>query len=192
MKKENLEKTGREDRKGLSASFVTGAIALAFLVIGYQTALVVHRAAVMRFVSKEAVPDTVFVVDKALAESLLGVADSKDESRSELARKGGMSYRKGSKGYIKSSENSGKSGFESGWREDGNYEIKKSARLSKEAAAVKEVLRVKKYETFAFNPNTVSVDEMIRLGFSQKQAESIDNYRKKGGSLRLKADLSKS
>lgn len=192
MKKENLEKTGREGRKGLSASFVTGAIALAFLVIGYQTALVVHKAAVMKFVSKEAAPDTVFVVDKALAESLLGVADSKDESRSELARKGEMSYRKGSKGYIKGSENRGDSSLGSGWREDGNYEIKKSARLSKEAAAVKEVLRVKKYETFAFNPNTVSVDEMIRLGFSQKQAESIDNYRKKGGRFRRKADFAKS
>lgn len=189
MKKENLEKTGREDRKGLSASFVTGAIALAFLVIGYQTALVVHKASLMRLVSKEIAPDTVFVVDRALAESLLGIAASKDENRSGLAEQGKPASEKG---YVKSRKNKGKPGVESGWRKDGNYEIKKTARLSKGTAAVKEGLSVKKYETFVFNPNTVSVDELTRLGFSVRQAESIDNYRKKGGRFRRKADFAKS
>ena len=49
--------------KGLSASFVTGAIALAFLVIGYQTALFVHKAAVLDIIAKQEKPDTVFVVE---------------------------------------------------------------------------------------------------------------------------------
>ena len=46
MENTNQRNSGKTD-KGLSASFITGAIALAFLVIGYQTALFVHRAAVM-------------------------------------------------------------------------------------------------------------------------------------------------
>ena len=35
----------REDkkRKGLSASFVTGAVALVFLIVGYQVALFLNR-----------------------------------------------------------------------------------------------------------------------------------------------------
>ena len=47
-------------------------------------------------------------------------------------------------------------------------------------------------ESFRFDPNTVSVDDLMRLGFSQKQAESIDNYRKKGGRFRRKSDFAKS
>jgi DNA uptake protein ComE-like DNA-binding protein len=47
-------------------------------------------------------------------------------------------------------------------------------------------------ESFRFNPNTVSVEDLCRLGFSPKQAESIDNYRRKGGRFRRKADFAKS
>ena len=47
-------------------------------------------------------------------------------------------------------------------------------------------------ESFRFNPNTVSVEDLIRLGFSEKQAQAIDNYRAKGGRFRRKADFAKS
>ncbi len=50
----------------------------------------------------------------------------------------------------------------------------------------------RRYESFRFDPNSVSVDDLMRLGFSQKQAESIDNYRKKGGRFRRKSDFAKS
>ena len=30
----------------------------------------------------------------------------------------------------------------------------------------------RKYESFRFDPNTVSVDDLMRLGFTQKQAQS--------------------
>ena len=50
----------------------------------------------------------------------------------------------------------------------------------------------RRYESFRFDPNTVSMDDLMRLGFSQKQAESIDNYRKKGGRFRRKSDFAKS
>ncbi|MBQ6957351.1 MAG: helix-hairpin-helix domain-containing protein [Bacteroidales bacterium] len=48
---------------------------------------------------------------------------------------------------------------------------------------------VRQYESFPFNPNTVTLDELQRLGLSQRQAESIDNYRSKGGRFRSKADF---
>ena len=50
----------------------------------------------------------------------------------------------------------------------------------------------RRVESFRFNPNTVSVEDLIRLGFSEKQAQAIDNYRAKGGRFRRKADFAKS
>ena len=50
----------------------------------------------------------------------------------------------------------------------------------------------RRVENFRFNPNTVSVEDLIRLGFSERQAQAIDNYRAKGGRFRRKADFAKS
>ena len=47
-------------------------------------------------------------------------------------------------------------------------------------------------ESFPFDPNTVSIPDLIRLGFSQKQAEAIDHYRQKGGRFRRKEDFARS
>jgi DNA uptake protein ComE-like DNA-binding protein len=47
------------------------------------------------------------------------------------------------------------------------------------------------YESFAFDPNTVSLDDLQRLGLSERQAQSIENYREKGGRFRSKADFQK-
>ena len=68
-KKESGEKSGK---KGYSASVTTGAVALVFLIIGFQTALFIHKAAVSSIVDKRDRPDTVYVVDRALAEKVLG------------------------------------------------------------------------------------------------------------------------
>ena len=50
----------------------------------------------------------------------------------------------------------------------------------------------RKVESFKFNPNTVSKEDLQRLGFSEKQAQSIINYREKGGRFRRKSDFAKS
>ena len=47
------------------------------------------------------------------------------------------------------------------------------------------------YESFAFDPNTVSLADLQRLGLSERQAQSIENYREKGGRFRSKADFRK-
>lgn len=47
-------------------------------------------------------------------------------------------------------------------------------------------------ENFPFDPNTVSVEDLQRLGFSQKQALSIEAYRSKGGRFRRKEDFARS
>ena len=50
-----------EDGGRPSASFILGAVALLFLIIGYQAALFIHKASVARIVANHDHPDTVFV-----------------------------------------------------------------------------------------------------------------------------------
>jgi competence ComEA-like helix-hairpin-helix protein len=44
---------------------------------------------------------------------------------------------------------------------------------------------------FAFNPNTASKEELVRLGFSSYVASRLENYRNKGGKFIIKSDLLK-
>lgn len=46
-------------------------------------------------------------------------------------------------------------------------------------------------EMFSFNPNTVTLDSLQMLGFTARQAQSIINYRQKGGVFRIKKDFAK-
>lgn len=135
-----------------SGTFKTGAIALAFLIVGYQVALFVQRAAQKRIVANRDRPDTVYVVEKALAEEVL-------RGRGEG---------------------------------DGSVVIRKPSPHSPEADAVYRSVVPRRVESFRFNPNTVSQEELVRLGFSEKQAQSILNYREKGGKYRRKSDFAKS
>ena len=59
--------------------------------------------------------------------------------------------------------------------------------------SVRQVRRAHRpVENFAFNPNTVSLEDLQRLGFSQRQAQSIVNYREKGGRFARAEDFGKS
>lgn len=152
MEKNGIPEGGH--RKKLSASFVTGSIALVFLVIGYQTAVLVHRAAVAKILADRDCPDTVYVIDRSQAESVLSA---------------GMTGR----------------------TEDSVVMLRKNARHHPAVQQVRDSYRPA-VENFAFNPNTVSVDDLVRLGFSRRQAEAIDNYRKKGGRFCRKSDFAES
>ncbi len=134
----------------LSESFIIGVIAIVFLIIGYQTALFIHNAAVTKIAANRDEPDTVYVYDQAAAPSHTAPAQVSRPSE------------------------------------------RRNATHFPRAEAVRENLPRRTVESFPFDPNTVSVDELCRLGFSRKQAQSIDNYRKKGGRFRRKEDLAKS
>lgn len=47
------------------------------------------------------------------------------------------------------------------------------------------------HELFRFDPNFAGKDELLKLGFSSRIANSIINYRDKGGKFRVKEDLKK-
>lgn len=49
----------------------------------------------------------------------------------------------------------------------------------------------KQYKLFRFDPNTVSLKELVMLGFSPKQAQVILNYRQAGAVFRVKSDFAR-
>ena len=132
-----------EKKSGLSESFIIGVLALVFLLVGYQTALFIHRAAVTKIAANRDIPDTVFVYKEV------------PQVRETVV-------------------------------------VHKSSNHVPRAQAVRKNTPFRRVESFRFNPNTVSVEDLRRLGFSPKQAESIDNYRKKGGVFRRKEDFARS
>ena len=185
MRREKENSGRKPEKKGYSASVTTGAVALVFLIIGFQAAMFVHKAAVTAIVNKRDRPDTVYVVDRKLAEQVLGAA-VQDRSGTGKVTGNGSHAPSGTGGSASGS------GFAD--REDtGDYVIvKKPSEHSMAAKAVYRANSVRKVENFHFDPNTVSLDDLERLGFSRKQASSIVNYRLKGGRFRRKSDVAKS
>lgn len=70
--------------------------------------------------------------------------------------------------------------------------VRKESKHSAIAQNIKEKYGSKQVESFPFDPNTVTSDELVRLGFSRKQAQSIINYREAGGQFNRKEDFAKS
>lgn len=172
-----MEKKRRETR--ISATFKIGAVSLVFLIIGYQTAVFVHRSAILRIEAGRDRPDTVYIVERVAVDGSFG---------------SGVGY-SGSSGSSGSGGPSGRgSGSGGSAGRSGGYSrrdtIRRNAPHSAPVRAVREATR--RVESFRFNPNEVSVEDLMRLGFSEKQAQSIDSYRQKGGRFRRKSDFAKS
>ena len=136
-----------KERNGISQSFVMGVISLVFLIIGYQTALLIHNSAVTKIAACRDEPDTVYVFRGVVSSAPVSTGDSVQ---------------------------------------------RRNASHSPRVQSIREKLPRKHVESFIFNPNTVSVEDLCRLGFTYKQAMAIDNYRKKGGRFRRKEDFARS
>lgn len=65
------------------------------------------------------------------------------------------------------------------------------ARWQKKEQEKKDSSVITSVSLFAFNPNTASKEELIRLGFSPYVASRLENYRNKGGKFIIKSDLLK-
>ena len=148
----------RDNGKRPSESFILGVVALVFLIIGYQTAMFIYRASVMKIVANRDEPDTVYVYAKA-----------------DMEHEQTMSATNGS-----------------GQHEGIKTEVRKNSYHSPRAEAVRGSTPRKKVESFFFDPNTATEDDLCRLGFSTKQAQSIISDRKKGGRFRRKSDFARS
>ena len=222
--------------KKVSVSFVTGAIALVFLVVGYQAALLVHHSSLALIAAHRDAPDTVWV-EGCAPDMVCGEGDAPDKVYGggdapvqELGQRrnpggsvssrgsgsaagggkagvagagqGGVKGRSGGVGWGSragqgSKTGAGQGGSEGGGTSSGNGKVggKALTRRSGAGTAYGENLRKKlprRVENFRFDPNTASLEDLERLGFSVKQAQSIVNYREKGGRFRRKEDFRKS
>lgn len=186
-------KTKQKKSSENSAVFKVGAIAFAFLIIGYQAALFIHRASVLRIEAGRDRPDTVFVVNEDLARRLLA-DDAVPVPDPVIGSTRPSSSGRGMFGGMRPSEDglSAATGQQSNGQGVGRKVViaRTSAQHSETVERVREATR--KVESFRFNPNTVSVGDLRRLGFSEKQAAALDNYRKKGGRFRRKSDFANS
>lgn len=172
-------------KDALKSSFVVGSIALVFLIVGYQVAVFVHSAAVAKIAADRDCPDTVFVAvgDESGGENFTpgtktGNAKMPNERQWENNRDEGVGKNRDA--------------YSRGKNADGRVIERRSGAKSAVGKMVRENVPRRKVESFMFNPNTASVEELQRLGFSLKQAQAIDNYRNKGGRFRRKSDFAKS
>ena len=185
MKDFNSQKDGKRP----SASFVVGAVALLFLIVGYQAALFIHKAAVARIIANHDEPDTVFVCSSDTGQSLRQAQRPEHSSAAEQYSLVTESAEvTASKRYTKKAQGAPRASGTG----NGTLTYRKNSNHTQEAEAVRRNYTPRKYECFRFDPNTASVDDLMRLGFTQKQAQSIDNYRQKGGRFRRKSDFAKS
>ena len=157
-------KEAAEKNSGSSAVFKTGAISLVFLVIGYQAALFINRAALLGIEAVRDSPDTVYVVRHAVPSSDSPVS----EARAEAPRE------------VRATRTTAAPSVPELSADTFRREAAHSPRVQEARR------RTRRVESFEFNPNTVSAEELVRLGFSEKQAQSIVNYRSKGGRFRRK------
>lgn len=169
-----MEKKSPE-KKVSGTTFKIGAIALTFLIIGYQAAVFIHRTAILRIESLRDSPDTVYIT---VAPRMQETSTSGKPRNPAIAAGEDIAAGAG----IGGSPASGPRKYAD--------TVRKAAAHSPVVNRVRE--RSRKAESFRFNPNTATVEELVRLGFSDKQAASIYNYRKKGGRFRRKEDFAKS
>lgn len=156
-------------------------VAFILVIVGFQLLLFGYRAAERILLAHRDRPDTVYVVDSALAARLLE-EDREGESgaRSRVATgvDAGVAVGSGAgSGAVDSSP---------------GVSIRKNAPHEADAERIVTRSPRRKVENFRFDPNTVTLDELRRLGFTDKQAQSIDRYRQKGGRFRRKSDFAKS
>lgn len=175
-----MEKKSPEKRVS-GTTFKIGAIALTFLIIGYQAAVFIHRTAILRIESLRDSPDTVYIT----------VAPRMPEpSTSGKPRNPSIAAREDIAAGEDIVAGAGIGGSPASGPHKYADTVRRAAAHSPVVNRVRE--RSRKAESFRFNPNTATVEELVRLGFSDKQAASIDNYRKKGGRFRRKEDFAKS
>lgn len=160
-------------KEKMSKSAATGAVALIFLVLGFQAALFAGS------VFKKG-------GEKVREES----AAVGEESRAAAPAAAPAPLEKGTAANPSSQTAEPQGGKErpSKQTERGKYGYSDSRAAI--ARKVEERSRPKP-ESFRFNPNTVSLEELQRLGFSQRQAEVILRYREKGGVFNRPSDFAR-
>ena len=168
-------------REKLSKAAASGAVALIFLVLGFQAAIFTGN--VFKFTGAPLSPD--------------GDCYSRIEDNNKYETGVEETDMPGSVGEVQLNESKVRpipepcrteatSGIAKGIAPQKEPDYSDSRRVIAEKINSKP-----KPETFEFDPNTISLGGLVRLGFSQKQAQVIENYRSKGGKYTTPRDFAK-
>lgn len=165
---ERMAGRGRRERgdDGASKRAASGVVALIFLILGSQLTLFV-----VKVIERPAREQVAAPTEDAGAEA----APWADSRYAEAPPPGAPAEAEGAP--PAGSSRSGRTAL-------GGYPAPETGYPSRSKAP-------RTYESFTFNPNTVSVQDLVRLGLSERQAEVIDNYRGKGGRFRSVEDFAK-
>ena len=176
-------------------------MAFILVIVGFQLLLFGYRAAERILLARRDHPDTVYVVDSALAACLLEERVSEERAVAGAGReegrgagppvRGTASRADPAVGSGRASGSGARTGSDGASRPSG-IAIRRNASHEPAAERIVSNSPRRKVENFRFNPNTATLDELRRLGFTDKQARSIDNYRQKGGRFRRKSDFARS
>ncbi|NLX41422.1 MAG: helix-hairpin-helix domain-containing protein [Bacteroidales bacterium] len=161
-------------KEKVKKSAASGVIALIFLIIGFQTAIffekVINRPAPQTESKETTAADHHYSVTND--SLLLPISYSSPEFSSGTYSRSKTTNRNTS--VVESNQRTRYGGYPA--------PAKSYSKPSRQPRRV---------ESFVFDPNTVTLEELVRLGLSERQAEVILNYRSKGGSFRRKEDFAK-
>lgn len=194
--------------KKASAAAASGAVALIFLILGFQIAIFSGNVFKFRQQVRDGVTDGGEAAEAAGAAGAAATADggAGAVASSDGGAGAGSDGSAGAGGARSGSAGSGdghsdgKGGGESGGESGGEKSALRKALeaggsrerdYSDSRTVIADRLARKKVETFEFDPNTVALEDLCRLGFSERQAQVILNYRDKGGRFRTPADFQK-
>ncbi len=169
-----MSKVDMERKEKVKKSAASGVIALIFLIIGFQAAIFFEKV-INRPAPQMASEETTDVVSHhpGADDSLLPPAS---QSSAEFSS-GTYSRSRNTRRSNSSVDNDGRTRF-------GGYPAPPKS-YSKPSRPPRKV------ESFSFDPNTVTLEDLVRLGLSERQAEVILNYRNKGGTFRRKEDFAR-
>ena len=181
-------------REKLSKAAASGAVALIFLVLGFQAAIFTGN--VFKY-NREHRVDTVYVAGEIAGQAGNdgrteagndGRTVVGDDGRGRTGNSGGDAVMPDLIGHLKK---------ESPPPQEPGVIAKGIAPMqepdySDSRRVIAEKLKPKpEPELFQFDPNTISHADLVRLGFSERQAQVIENYRNKGGKYTSPRDFAK-
>ena len=172
-------------REKLTKAAASGAVALIFLVLGFQAAIFTGN--VFRY-NREHRVDTVYVSYPPGSNSEGQLCESAIQSkalspRSKVSPKREPGRHRNQPELIPDRHHSG---IAKGLAPLKEPDYGDSRRILAEKLQEKPAP-----EVFEFDPNTVTHDDLVRLGFSEKQARVIENYRNKGGKYNKPRDFAR-
>jgi len=181
--------TQKQPQPATSATALkVGAICLVFMILGYEVALFVHHAALERVAANRDHPDTVYITLPPSGE-VVSTSGAVRASRSShhcaslvvppltcprVDTPPGVDTTSPEGGATRKVSASHQ-GDATRREADQGDATRRAAEHSETVMAMRE--KTRRVESFRFDPNTADSQTLQRLGFTQKQAQAIVNYR---------------